>query len=79
MADLMRLTGLNPREIKRRVQQERRRHFICSRKDGRGGYYRPATFDDINDFIRSQERLIKHHAASLRLARRLKQRKGDNA
>lgn len=72
--ELMRRAGLTRRELVRRVNRERKRHFICSTTSGDGGYYRPASRADIQRFLDGQEQLIKRHAVSMRLARRLMRR-----
>ena len=72
--ELMRRAGLTRRELVRRVNRERKRHFICATTSGGGGYYRPASRADIQHFLAGQEQLIKRHAVSMRLARRLMRR-----
>lgn len=72
--ELMRRTGLTRRGLVRRVNWERKRHLICSTTSGEGGYYRPASRADIQHFLAGQEQLIKRHAVSMRLARRLMKR-----
>lgn len=69
--ELMRRAGLTRRELVRRVNRERKRHLICSTTSGNGGYFRPASRADIQRFLDGQEQLIKRHAISMRLARRL--------
>lgn len=72
--ELMHRTGLTRRGLVRRVNWERKKHFICSTTSGDGGYYRPASRADIQHFLDGQEQLIKRHAVSMRLARRLMRR-----
>jgi hypothetical protein len=76
--ELMRRTGLTRRELVRRVNRERKRHLICSTTSGDGGYYRPINRADIQRFLDGQEQLIKRHAVSMRLARRLMRRPSNN-
>lgn len=76
--ELMHRTGLTRRGLVRRVNRERKRHFICSTTAGDGGYYRPDSRADIQRFLDGQEQLIKRHAVSMRLARRLMRRPSND-
>lgn len=62
------------REVKRFVEIERRKHFICSKTMDGGGYYRPANRGEIAEYERQQENRIAKHAITLRLVRRFKKR-----
>lgn len=74
MEQLKPLTGKSEREITKAVQDERKRHLICSKTTNGGGYYRPANKAEITEYIQLQEGRIAQHAVSLRLARRFKKR-----
>lgn len=53
---LMELTGLRPRVIRQRVNAERRTmRFIASTRKKKGGYYIPATGEEMAEFLRKQE------------------------
>ncbi len=51
------VTGLqNEREVRRQVEAERLKgNIIISNIGGSGGYYRPATTEEVRDFIRTYE------------------------
>ena len=66
---LMRLTGFSQRQIRRLVQLEKRKHFICGNLKG-GGYFRPLHRSDIEHEIKKAERRIMSAALSVHLARR---------
>lgn len=68
------LLHTSTRQIKRWVELERRKHFICSTTRGGGGYFRPSNRAEIVEYMQRQEKLIKSHALSIRLARRLGRR-----
>lgn len=77
--ELASLLHVSSRKIRRWVEIERRRHFICSTADG---YYLPESRADILGFKRQIEKLIEAHARTLRLVRRYEKRltgrkKGD--
>ena len=72
--ELASMLHTSTREVKRFVEIERRKHFICSKTMDGGGYYRPATRWEIAEYERQQENRIAKHAITLRLVRRLKKR-----
>lgn len=74
LADLL---HTNARQVKRWVEIERRRHFICSTTANGGGYYRPKDEAEIRTYIDRQEKLIQAHAKTLRLARRFAKRRRE--
>lgn len=76
--EIMAITGMSQREVTKAVQHEREKHFICSTMRNGGGYYRPASRADIQRFLAGQEQLIKRHAVSMRLARRLMRRHSND-
>lgn len=63
------------RQVKKWVEIERRRHFICSKTTDGGGYFRPANSEEIKEYLKQQENRIAKHAVTMRLARQLAKRK----
>lgn len=63
----------NARRITDTVNTERKDKqnpvIICSVMHGKGGYYIPATDEEIERFIHQQESRIKEHAETLKAAR----------
>lgn len=76
---LMELSGLTRREIVAQVKEERKHHFIGSTFQRNGGNYRPANFREIEDYNRQRERRIKLAALTMRPARWLNKRRGQEA
>lgn len=72
--ELSKILGISLRQVKKYVEIERRKHFICSQTDNGGGYFRPATISELLAFERNQTTLIERHALTLRLVRRFKKR-----
>lgn len=65
---VMKAAGISNRKIRAAVYRERKAGvLICS--DTKGGYYLPASVEEVRDFIRIQERRIESHAVTLRAAR----------
>ena len=70
--ELMEITGLDVRELRHKVQQERKRHIICAvTGGGKGGDYRPTTRAQILAYLKLFERRIAQFAVTLRLPRRM--------
>lgn len=62
LSDLERLTGLDGREIRRRINRERRDGTLIM-ADNIHGYFLPESGDDVRRFIRSMSRRAKEIAA----------------
>lgn len=59
-----------PRRLHALIYSERKAgKLICSTSTAGGGYYLPASVEDVRDFVRMQEGRIKKHAVTLRAAR----------
>lgn len=59
-AVLLQVTGISPRAIRRRVQNERMAGaIICGKMHGEGGYYLPATREEIEHFTNAQNSRIR--------------------
>lgn len=71
---------LPPRRLNEQINRERREgKVICSRTDNGGGYYLPATVEDVRELVRQQEGRIRAHALTIRAARQwLKQYRKDH-
>lgn len=67
IGDLVRLTGLDGREIRRRINRERRDGALIM-ADNIHGYFLPESGDDVRRFIRSMSRRAKEIAAISRAA-----------
>lgn len=67
LSDLERLTGLDGREIRRRIHMERRDGTLIM-ADNVHGYFLPESGDDVRRFIRSMSRRAKEIAAISRAA-----------
>lgn len=72
--ELMERTGLDLRELRRVIQKERRRHIICGKTYGSGGYYRPACREDITAYRKLFEKRIQEFSETLELPRRMTKR-----
>jgi|GEM_PF-1822617 len=72
--ELMRKTGLELRELRRMIQRERRHHIICGKTTGEGGYYRPASREQIKEYRQLFEKRIAQFAETLALPRRMMKR-----
>ncbi len=74
--ELMEITGMNIRELRHRIQQERKHHIICAvTGGGKGGYYRPTSWAQIQAYLKLFERRIAQFAVTLRLPRRMMKHK----
>lgn len=69
--ELMEITGLEVRELRHKIQQERKHHIICAVTGGKGGYYRPATRAQIQAYLKLFEKRIAQYAVTLKLPRRM--------
>lgn len=76
--ELMNRTGLDLRELRRMIQKERRRHIICGKTFGEGGYYRPACREQITAYRKLFEQRIKQFSETLELPRRMMKRGKGN-
>lgn len=69
--ELATITGLEIRKLRHQVQKERKRHIICGVVGGKGGYYRPASRQEIRAYRDLFEKRIAEFAITLRLPRRI--------
>lgn len=76
-AQLMDYTKLELRELRRQVQLERKRHIICGKTYGDGGYYRPATRGQIAAYRKLFEQRIEQFGETLRLPYRMMKHKAQ--
>lgn len=67
--ELMNLTGLSARDIKKQVQRERGEHLIMSTTNHGGGYFLPVCVGDVQHFVDSWTGRIKQAGHGLKLAR----------
>lgn len=67
LSDLERLTGLEGREIRRRINRERRGGILIM-ADNIHGYFLPESGDDVRRFIRSMSSRAKEIVAVCRAA-----------
>lgn len=65
--EIVRALNIGQRAITRQVLQERSGGaLICAKSNGNGGYYMPATIEEIEHQKNALERRIKMHALALR-------------
>lgn len=76
--------GCTARQFDAALYEERKAgRLICNKSTIGGGYYLPASVEDVREFVRQQEGRIKKHAVTLKAAREfLRQRaagRGSNS
>ncbi len=67
LKELVNLTGLAEREVRRRIQAERKMGLLIL-SDNQNGYFLPETPDDIQRFARSMSRRAAEVASIARAA-----------
>lgn len=68
LADLVRLTGLESRIVRKRIETLRRSgHVICADESG---YYFPSTYAELSHYVRRTEKQARSIFLTLRSARR---------
>lgn len=68
LADLVRLTGLDSRIVRKRIETLRRSgHVICADESG---YYFPSTYAELSHYVRRTEKQARSIFLTLRSARR---------
>lgn len=68
LADLVRLTGLESRIVRKRIETLRRRGYVICADES--GYYYPTSFLELSRYIRRTERQAKSILFTLKAARR---------
>lgn len=68
--ELMAATGLNERELTRRIEYERQNGAVILSDSGIAGYYLPENIGDVQIFASSMQRRAKRIMLSTRSARR---------
>lgn len=68
LADLVRLTGLESRIVRKRIETLRRSgHVICADESG---YYFPSTYAELRHYVKRTEKQARSIFLTLRSARR---------
>lgn len=71
ITELCILTGKTIREITKAVEEERKSGvLICSKMEGKGGYFMPANDVEVREQYESLQRRIKAQAITIRAFRR---------